>query len=308
MNDLQNYLTDDSIFFAPSLEPGHSLSLILDKGLEQYGIGGRTDPVPEILWRKERYALQRSPVFLRLDPAIQDRVLARISRLNLSLSYFIERSGHQYGAKMILLAERMEEKSLYCLFAAEEAMHLRLFENFMNFKPDPALDWHPMLEPLSRVIRDGGRQACILFVQVLLEGFGMGHYRSLMEDCLHPPLVQAFQRILKDEARHHGAGLVLAKESTLTPSERDEVFEYTREFVGALQSANWVVRAMEECGGGLSAAELRAHHEAVGTREIFGRRLEGFREMLAKVDREGLLGQLEREGLFRVRETDSSAS
>lgn len=303
MNDLKSYLTDDSIFFAPSLDPGHAIGTLLDRGLEQYGVPGPEAGVPDVLWGPERYALDRSSVYTALASDQQEAVLRKISRWNLSLSYFIEKSGHNYGAKMILLADRMEEKSLYCLFSAEEAIHLRLFRNFMSFTPDPATDWHPMLDPLARVIREGSKEACVLLIQVLLEGFGMGHYRSLMEDCRHPALVQAFQRILRDEARHHGAGLVLAKESGLRSGDRDECFEFTREFVGALQSANWVLRALEEVGGPLSSGERLHHLESVGHRRVLEKRLNSLRDMLLKADREQLVSRLERDGVFRVRET-----
>jgi hypothetical protein len=301
MSDLKSFLTDDSIFFAPNLENGHPLGIILDRGLEQYGVPKPEAGVPEVLWGPGRYRLERSKVFVTLPPEQQQEVLKRISRWNLSLSYFIEKSGHNYGAKMVLLSERIEEKSLYCLFSAEEAIHLRLFRNFMSHTPDPATDWHPMLNPLARVIRDGSKEACVLLIQVLLEGFGMGHYRSLMEDCLYPGLVQAFQRILRDEARHHGAGLVLAKESRLQADERDECFEFTREFVNALQSAHWVLRAVEEVRGPLSIDEQNRHFEAVGHREILEQRLISLREMLSKAGREQLVSRLERDGVFKIK-------
>ena len=303
MSDLKSYLTDDSIFYAPGLEADHPLTTLLDRGLELYGVPKPEAEVPAVLWSRERYRLERSAVFLGLDSGQQAEVLRRISRWNLSLSYFIEKSGHNYGAKMVLLADRMEEKSLYCLFSAEEAIHLRLFRNFMTFTPDPETDGHPMLEPLARVIREGSKQTCVLLIQVLLEGFGMGHYRSLMEDCLHPPLVQAFQRILRDEARHHGAGLVLAKESSQQGDDRDQSFEFTRDFVRALQSANWVLRALEEVGGSLSAEQRKKHLESVGHREVLERRLVSLKEMLLKAEREQLVNRLERDGVFRVRET-----
>jgi rubrerythrin len=302
MSDLKSYLTDDLIFCAPGLESGHPLGAILDRALDQYGGSAPSTPVPEILWGPERYGLERSPVFLSLDSDSKDEVLRKISRWNLSVSLHIEKSGHSFAAKMALLAERMEEKSLYCLISAEEAIHLRLFENFIRFEPAPVTDCHPMLAPLARVIRDGSREACLLMVQVLLEGFGMGHYRSLMEDCRDPALVQVFQRILRDEARHHGAGLVLAKESKSRGEERDEVFESAREVIAALQSADWVLRALEEAAGPLSRGERQKHLEAVGQRKVLEERLRSAREMLLKAERDQLVNRLEREGVFRVRE------
>jgi hypothetical protein len=299
MKDLKNYLTIDSSFFSKEIEPSSALNQVLDKGMGPYTISQKDFSVPEVLWEKERYQLEKSTVFMSLDPQIQQKVLKRITQLNLSLMYFIEKSGHNYGAKMILLADSIQEKSLYCMFAAEEAIHLREFSNFINFTVDPKLHWHPMLNPLAKVIHEGEKNTCLYIIQVLLEGFGMGHYNSLKNDCHYSPLVDVFNRILKDEARHHGAGLILVKESQLKKNEREEIFEYTREFVIALQSANWILNIIEENSSPLSQAQRAKHYEQVQYHALMDKRLRALKEMLLKADRENLLADLEQEGVFK---------
>lgn len=298
MKDLKSYLTIDSTFFSKEIEPSSSLNKILDKGLSLYTVSQKDPNVPEIIWGKERYQLEKSTAFGSLDQDTQNKVLAEATRMNLALSYFIEKSGHNYGAKMILLADSIQEKSLYCIFAAEEAIHLREFSNFINFNVDPKIHWHPLLAPLSKVIQVGERNTCLYIIQVLLEGFGMGHYSSLKNDCLYAPLVDVFSRVLKDEARHHGAGLVLASESELKKNDREEIFEYTREFVLALQSANWILNLIEAHSSPLSIGERKKHYEQVKYISLMAKRLNSLKEMLLKADRENLVRDLEREGVF----------
>ena len=299
MNDLKSYLTTDSTFFSKEIEADHSLNQVLAKGLDQYTVSKKDTEAPKILWSKERYQLEKADVFMNLSLETQNDILRKITELNLSLSYFIEKSGHNYGAKMILLADTIQEKSLYCLFAAEEAIHLNEFSNFINFKVDPKIHWHPMLDPLAKVIHEGEKNTCLYVIQVLLEGFGMGHYNSLRNDCHYAPLVEVFNRIIKDEARHHGAGLILAKESHLSKIEREQIFEYTRDFVKAMQSANWIVKVIEESSSPLSAAKKKKYYEQVQYQQTIEKRLQALKEMLLKATKDNLVAELEADGVFK---------
>lgn len=236
-----------------------------------------------------------------MERELQDNVLRKITQLNLSLSRYIETSGHNYGAKMILSAESLDEKSIYALFAAEEAIHLKEFENFMNFTPDPKEHWHPMLNPLATAIKEGEKNTCLYIIQVLLEGFGMAHYGGLRQDCLYAPLQLAYDRILKDEARHHGTGIILSKQNTLTKLEQEQIFEYTREFIFSLQSASWVLNCIEEQRGGLSETEKKKYAEETNQTQVLQRRLLKLREMLEKVDDYDLVKRLDNDKVFKLK-------
>ena len=133
----------------------------------------------------------------------------------------------------------------------------------------------------------------------MLEGFGIGHYTSLKNDCLYQPLQNVFNRILKDEARHHGAGVVLVKETKLKKIEREQVFEYTRDFVQALRSANWVLNIIEESSSPLSKTEKATHYEAVEYEQTMARRMQAIKEMLLKSNHENLVESLTKDGVFK---------
>jgi hypothetical protein len=300
MKDLKKYLAIDSTLFVKDLPKEHQLNNLLDKALDQVTVSQRDENAPTILWGPERYRLHQAKAWNNLDKPLQEQMLTRITELNLSLSCFIEKSGHNYGAKMILLADSLQEKSIYALFAAEEAIHLREFQNFMQFTPDPEKHWHPMLNPLAKAIEEGEKQTCVHIIQVLLEGFGMAHYGGLSQDCLYAPLKKSYERILMDEARHHGTGVILARGGETTPLEKDQIFEYTREFIHALQTAHWILGELEKVGGELSSAEKKQFWEDIDFVNTLGTRLQKMKEMIQKVDRIGLVERLDKDKVFEV--------
>lgn len=284
-----------------SLKSDHPLANLNERALDSYTISSPDPNTPRILWGKERYHLERSSFFKTLDQSVQEQIMERITQLNLSLSAYIEKSGHNYGAKMILLSESMQEKSLYALFTAEEAMHLKEFENFMNFTPDPKIHWHPMLNPLAEAIKDGEKNTCTYIIQVLLEGFGMAHYNGLRNDCLYLPLKKAYEKILIDEAKHHGTGLILSKQAKLSNLEKDQIFEYSRDFINSLQSADWVLNTTREFSKGLSSKEICKFREETLYEKTLYARLEKLKDMIKKVDHGDLINDLERDKVFTLK-------
>ena len=301
MKDLKSYLQVDSTLFSKKLSEKHPLKNLLEKALSTYTVSQPDPNAPEILWGPERYRLHQSKLFTGMEQEQQDNVLKKITKLNLTLSRYIETSGHNYGAKMILTADSLDEKSIYALFAAEEAIHLKEFENFMHFIPDPEEYWHPMLNPLAAAIKDGEKATCLYIIQVLLEGFGMAHYGGLRQDCLYEPLQLAYDRILKDEARHHGTGIILSKQNELTKLEQEQIFEYTREFILSLQSAEWVIKAIEGERGGLSSSEIKKYKEDTNQEQVLQARLIKLREMLDKVDDYDLVNKLDKDNVFKLK-------
>lgn len=295
MFDIKKSLELSQTLLAPDLASDHKIHALLNSALSKLTVSQPAADIPKILWGEKRFGYEKSSHFQKLQAHQKEEILQKLTQLNLSLSYWIEKSGHNYGAKMILLSDTLQEKSLYALFAAEEAIHLREFQNFMSFEPEWETHQHPMLEFLSQVISEGEKPTLVFVVQVLLEGFGMGHYHSLKEDCLHPGLKETYTRILRDEAAHHGAGIILAPGSETSASTRDQIFEFTRSFIKSLQSASWPLKIMEDVGGGLSAQEQKKFLEEIQYDSTLAARRVKFREMIQKADRIGILERLEKD-------------
>jgi hypothetical protein len=158
-----------------------------------------------------------------------------------------------------------------------------------------------MLNPLASAIKDGEKNTCLYIIQVLLEGFGMAHYGGLRQDCLYAPLQSAYDRILKDEARHHGTGIILSKQNALNAIEKDQIFEYTREFILSLQSAQWILSTIEEVGGELSTNEKKQFYNETSQEQVLSGRLVKLREMLQKVDDYDLVSRLDKDHVFKLK-------
>lgn len=299
LKSLSKFL-DPKDILEPKRKKNNSLSNLLDRRLDELTVSKKGMDVPKVLWGAERYGLQNSSLFLSLSDECKQRYLERMTELNLALSAFIETSGHNYGAKMILLSETLEEKSTYALFASDEAVHLREFQNFMKFDYSLESHHHPMLNPLAEVIRDGSKTSLVFVIQVLLEGFGMGHYHGLRESCLFDPLKDTYDQILKDEARHHGTGVILAKEEIPTNEDKDQIFEYTRDFIKAMQSAHWLSNVFEYVGKPLSASEQKQLWIDLNFEKILSSRIEKLKDMLGKVDSFGLIDKLDKNKVFKV--------
>jgi hypothetical protein len=292
----------EDIFCFPTMENNPAFAALLENAFSQYTTTQIDTLTPAILWSAERYQLHQSSAYNNLSAEEKSTYLNHLTQLNMALSLWIEKSGHIYGAKMILLSATQQEKSLYSLFAAEEAIHAREFSNFLTFTPDWKIHQHPMLIPLGNAIREGSRETLLFIIQVLLEGFGMSHYAGLMEDCLHLPLKKAYARILKDEARHHGAGLILTNDSTnmlkIEGESFQQVFEYTRDFLHALQSAHWLKETFTHIGRPLSKKEENQLWQEIEFDQLLLKRRQKFKEMIIKSGQKKLMDALMKENLF----------
>ncbi len=297
MSNLKDHLSKDQTLLAPKLE-NPKFKALLDNALSSYVVSEKYENLPKILWGEKRFQLERSSSFRKLRQVSKDNIYTHLTRLNLALSWYIERSGHNYGAKMILLSDTQEEKSLYALFVAEEAIHQREFEHFIDFIPDPNVYWHPLLDPLAQAIKEAERETCLYVIQVLLEGFGIGLYTSLKESCDLPELKKVYSRIINDEAKHHGSGVILTH--SLSPNDlvKDQVFEYTRQFIIALQSADMLGSSFER-EQKLSQKERSRFYEEVEYEKFMNLRLVKLKSMLQKVDNWDLIDRLEKEKVFK---------
>jgi hypothetical protein len=149
---MKNFLKPDRTFHFAHDSGNKPLQNLLDLAFNKLTVEPKKTDFPNHFWSPERYGYHLSAKFQALDPEIKQKILRHMTELNLSLSYFIEKSGHNYGAKMILLADNQDEKSLYALFAADEAIHQREFINHMWFIPTKETHWHPMLDILGDAI------------------------------------------------------------------------------------------------------------------------------------------------------------
>lgn len=249
--------TTQSILSVPHLPEEHKLQKLFEQLLRSKR-GGRMEKNPRLYyWDASHFKLDRVRFFTEATEEQQDKVLSTLSNFYLQESYFIEKSGFSFNSKMMMLSPTAEEKSLYAMFAADEAGHLQDIMSCMKTIPSDDYLHNPFLLFLGDVIRKGDRESLIFLVQVMLEGFGFAYYSGLAEGCIDPGYKKVVQGILRDEAFHHGSGLVLAKEKTsYAPKTLELMQEMIQRFLSLFQEwPHGVLAALDTTLGGLSPAQ-----------------------------------------------------
>jgi hypothetical protein len=171
-----------------------------------------------LYWEAESFGLQNVSLFQRAALGQQKAILQGLSLMLLREAFAIERAGMAFAAKMVLLSDDLDARILYSQFAAQEAEHYQMIASHIQGEPSD-LDQDPFLGLLKNAIEEGDRMTLTLVIQVLLEGWGLLHYRKLQKDCVSESLSRDLKQILADEAHHHGSGVALFDEARLTNAD-----------------------------------------------------------------------------------------
>lgn len=286
----------------PHLPAGDPLRRVLDAAFAARDPGVSSAPPADEppFWPAEFFGLPMAPIFAKASRAEQDAIVADCAHGLLAEAFFIEKAGIAYAARRIATAESTEERQLYALFAADEATHLRWIAEQMPAPPAAASD--PFLDLLAEVIETAPPAALVFVVQVVLEGWGLVHYARLKDACAHAALRAALQRILKDEARHHGSGLILFERTPLGPAERRPLFDALARFLELVRAGpQGTVAAIARTKGGLTRSERAAVFTALNAEAHSAERLSVLQRLMQRAGPSGraLVDDLETRGLFR---------
>lgn len=211
-----------------------------------------------LYWSADFFGLNQVSLFQSASPAEQQAVLARANRDLLHESCRIEQAGIGYMAKMVLLAESVQERMLYGLFAADEATHLAQLQPFSG-PGDPGCgpgQEDAFLLLLAQVL-DSPDKAVLLFVlQVVLEGWGLSHYRSLAKGCTDLRLRRVLQGFLQAESRHHATGVLEFQRLQPNSAQRAEMVTVLAQFLQLVRvGPQRLLAALAQVKGDLSAAQ-----------------------------------------------------
>jgi len=138
-----------------------------------------------------------------------------------------------------------------------------------------------------------------LLIQVVLEGWGITHYRMMSEACKDPCLKATFQAILRDEAFHHGTGNVLFSRTKLSEGEERYVIAFLTRLLEMVRvGPQSVVSRLVEGLGGLSLAERVEVFRQLETERTTREKLTLLRGLLEKHHLDGVLSALDENGAF----------
>ncbi|QHV00378.1 ferritin-like domain-containing protein [Synechocystis sp. CACIAM 05] len=266
-------------FNLPSLASGDRLHRILASALDRPREEETLDLTHKLYWPAEYFGLNQVTIFQQASAVEQATILAIANRDLLTEIYWVEQAGIGYMTKMSLLAETREERILYSLFAADEAQHLCQIEQFFQQKPEFNQD--SFLSFMGQLLEADDKALLLTMVQVVLEGWGLSHYRSLAHHCRDNHLQATLQGFLDAEARHHAAGVQQLQTWPYEQQSLDNIYQALREFLHMVQvGPQRLVKAIEQGKGYLSSGNRRQIFEELKTEEHSQQKLNLLRSLM----------------------------
>ncbi|MBW4643118.1 MAG: ferritin-like domain-containing protein [Goleter apudmare HA4340-LM2] len=251
---------------------------------------------PSNYWNAEFFNLHQVQIFQQASLAEQSAILGLANHHLLKESYFIEKAGVGYMAKMVLLAATVEERMLYAMFTADEANHLSQISHFL---PEPTNSNDPFLSLLAEVVESPDKAVLLFVLQVVLEGWGLSHYRHLAKECHHPILAELFTSFLHAEARHHSTGNTLFNQISVTSDSQKTILDVLAKFLSMVQlGPQSVLSAIEQIKGHLTRSQKIHILEQLDTQTHSGTRLQLLRSLMRGSSAQAIVQTLDEQGAF----------
>lgn len=281
----------------PHVDADHQLQRILTAALPHQN---NYVPAPKSnYWDAEFFNLDQVKIFQEADADEQVDILKIANLSLLTESYFIEKAGVGYMAKMVLLSETVEERILYGLFSADEANHLQQISYFLPKKAVINLD-DPFLNLLSEVVESGDKAVLLFVLQVVLEGWGLSHYRRLATKCRYPVLADIFTGFLQAESRHHAVGTTSFNQVPISSSSEVIILDILAKFLLMVQvGPQSILTAIEQVKGHLTHAQKVQILEELDTETHSGIRLKILRSLINITSANRIMEILESQGFFQ---------
>ncbi len=283
----------------PNLPEQHRIHAVLHSRLPS---SPKAQPMsleaPHAYWPAEMFGLEHVSLYRHAEPHLQRATLEHCGRSLLEEAYFIEKAGISFAALMVLLGETIEERMMYATFAGEEARHFEGVRSFMHGAVPQRADGS-FLALLSDIIGSTDRATLQFTIQVVLEGWGLTHYRVLRDGCLDADLKQLLDGILLDEAGHHGSGRVLFSANAVDERALSRIEDVIAPMLRMVQlGPQSVLSAVDQAHGGLRRTQrIRVFNELDGSRHA-QTRLAQLRQLMRFQSLRPLVDRLESRKLF----------
>lgn len=284
----------------PRLEPDHRLQRVLSSALKGRSISvlARSTAEPSHFWKAEFFNLDKVKLFQEASIQEQTAILDLVNQDLWKEAYSIEKAGMGYMAKMVLLAETTEERMLYGLFTADETEHLSQIQPFLP-PSEPIATENPFLQLVSELVESSDKSVLLFVIQVVLEGWGLSHYRRLAKGCDDRSLRALFTHFLEAEARHHGTGLTLFNQTTLSATSRAAIIEVLVRFLQMVQvGPQGVLAAIDQVKGPCTRSQKIQILEALETETHSGSRLQLLRSLMRGEAASPIVQTLAEQGAF----------
>lgn len=248
------------------------------------------------LWPAAHFGLDKVPAYTGATSEQQRRILDHCAQGLLRESWFVERGGMEFCARMVLAADSADERQLYSLIGADEAAHYAWLQPWLS-ADDRAMDVFNRF--LADCVAQSTPQPLAYLMQVVLEGFGIVHYSGLAANCSDSALADTLRRMAEDEALHHAAGLAAFRAERLGRAEREFLLDASYAFLQMIRSGpQAVVAALDQGLEGLDTASLRTLFIALDDGAATAAKLRRLRQLMDQPGMTWLLENLETRGAF----------
>ena len=251
-----------------------------------------------LYWDASFLGLDQVRLFQEATQSEQHFILQKANQDLLEEIYWVEHAGVGYMSKMLLLADSREERMLYGLFAADEATHLSQIQTFLA--EIPVFNEDTFLAFMGEIVESFDKALLMTLVQLVLEGWGFSHYRSLAKGCLQQDMATTLRGFLEAESRHHAAGVVTLQEWEYTPESLESIYHALTEFLQMVQCGpQRLLNAIEQGKGYLSRTNKVQILEELQTEAYSQQRLDLLRFMMADSLHLSVLQRLDDQDSFR---------
>ena len=301
----------DTNLESADLAEGHELSAVLSSALKSRAAFERHDcGAAQAFWPADHFKLDDAAIFRGASEEERERILEGCSRDILEEAYWVEKCGMYFASKMSLLAESTQERMLYSLFASDEAVHFSWISGYVSAERMRGANRGPFIELLNEILRNEDRLTLTYVVQVMLEGWGISHYHALSRDSTDAGLNKIFDRIIKDEARHHASGVILFNEQKPSSSQVRRLTEIISSLLFMVRvGPQSVVSQIERVKGHLSRAQKTKVFEDLQCESETARKLETLRTLIRSAAcAEAILDELDRGGAFKPHSASECAA
>jgi hypothetical protein len=287
--------------FAPDLPEGHGLYPVLASALRS-----RPAPVTEAsadrpFWPASYFGLDRVAIYRDSDEAERRAILIGCSHSILAEAYYIEKCGMHFASKVCLLSESAQERMLYSLFAADEAVHFNWVSGFAPAESVKEFEDNPFIRLLDEVLRKEDRSALSYIVQVILEGWGISHYHSLARNCLDAGLAAMLENVIRDEGRHHAGGLALFNDRPPGADGLKRLAGLLERLLAMIQAGpQMIVSQIERVKGRMSRAQKTLAFDELDCEGATSNKIKTIKSLIkTAAGADVILSELERKGSFR---------
>ncbi|EKV02114.1 hypothetical protein Lepto7375DRAFT_4317 [Leptolyngbya sp. PCC 7375] len=294
-------------FDLPTLTANNKINRILTAALgERETIN--VSSASSIYWQPKYFDLDRVSIFQESADLEQQHILHQLNRGLLQESLSIEQAGVGYMAKMVLLADSIQERMLYSLFAADETMHLAQLQPYAPLEIASTELNDPFLQLLSDIVESSDKTVLLFVLQVVLEGWGLTHYRSLARGCTDKPLRNLFQSFLQAESRHHGTGVTLLNQAEISGNSKAAIVDCLATFLQMVRvGPQRVVAAIATTKGHLSRPQRIQILQQLDTVSHSHQRLQLLKNLMASTSHD-IVSQLADQDLFTPLNAEEAAN